>query len=91
MGNNKRGNKGGRDQGPPDLDEMFNKLRQSWGKFKRKGGKGPSLSSGGAIGFGVIAAIAVAVWFFTGFIPSVKLSVVLCYALANTTALLIRV
>ncbi len=91
-GNNNRGNKGGRDQGPPDLDEVFNKLSQKLGgKFGGKGGKGPSFSGGGAIGFGVIAAIAVAVWFFTGFIPSVKLSAALCYALANTTALLIRV
>ncbi|EEZ01403.1 FtsH protease activity modulator HflK [Vibrio mimicus] len=67
-GNNNRGNKGGRDQGPPDLDEVFNKLSQKLGgKFGGKGGKGPSLTGGGAIGFGVIAAIAAAVWFFTGF------------------------
>ncbi len=67
-GNNNRGNKGGRDQGPPDLDEVFNKLSQKLGgKFGRKGGKGPSLGGGSAIGFGVIAAIAVAVWFFAGF------------------------
>ncbi|EGQ7645394.1 FtsH protease activity modulator HflK [Vibrio cholerae] len=67
-GNNNRGNKGGRDQGPPDLDEVFNKLSQKLGgKFGGKGGKGSSFSGGGAIGFGVIAAIAVAVWFFTGF------------------------
>ncbi|ENM5815714.1 FtsH protease activity modulator HflK [Vibrio mimicus] len=67
-GNNNRGGKGGRDQGPPDLDEVFNKLSQKLGgKFGNKGGKGPSLAGGGAIGFGVIAAIAAAVWFFTGF------------------------
>ncbi len=31
-GNNNRGGQrpGGRDQGPPDLDEVFNKLSQSW-------------------------------------------------------------
>ncbi|MEF2485096.1 FtsH protease activity modulator HflK [Vibrio mimicus] len=67
-GNNNRGGKGGRDQGPPDLDEVFNKLSQKLGgKFGNKGGKGPSLAGGGAIGFGLIAAIAAAVWFFTGF------------------------
>lgn len=68
-GNNNRGGKGGREQGPPDLDEVFNKLSRSWGgKFGKKGGgKGPSFSGGGAIGFGVIAAIAVAIWFFAGF------------------------
>ncbi|ASU21309.1 FtsH protease activity modulator HflK [Vibrio anguillarum] len=67
---NNRGdkNKGGRDQGPPDLDEVFNKLSQKLGgRFGGKGGKGPSFSGGSAIGFGVIAAIAVAVWFFSGF------------------------
>ncbi|MBA5764616.1 FtsH protease activity modulator HflK [Vibrio sp. 404] len=68
-GNNNRGNKGGRDQGPPDLDEVFNKLSQKLGgKLGGKGGKGPSIGgSGGALGFGVIAAIAVAIWFFSGF------------------------
>ncbi|OIQ24165.1 FtsH protease activity modulator HflK [uncultured Vibrio sp.] len=61
-------NRGGRDQGPPDLDEVFNKLSQKLGgKFGKKGGKGPSIGGGGAIGLGVIAAIAVAVWFFSGF------------------------
>ncbi|KGY11047.1 membrane protease HflK [Vibrio tubiashii] len=68
-GNNNRGNKGGRDQGPPDLDEVFSKLSQKLGgKFGGgKGGKGPSIGGGGALGFGVIAAIAVAIWFFAGF------------------------
>ena len=62
-------NRGGRDQGPPDLDEVFNKLSQKLGgKFGNKGGNGPSLGGGGgAIGVGVIAAIAVAVWAFSGF------------------------
>ncbi|EGU37390.1 FtsH protease activity modulator HflK [Vibrio scophthalmi] len=68
-GNNNRGNKGGREQGPPDLDEVFNKLSQKLGgKFGGgKGGKGPSIGGGGALGVGVIAAIAVAIWFFSGF------------------------
>jgi membrane protease subunit HflK len=69
-GNNNRGNKGGRDQGPPDLDEVFSKLSQKLGgKFGGKGsGTGPSISGGGgALGIGVIAAIAIAVWVFAGF------------------------
>nr|WP_321459504.1 FtsH protease activity modulator HflK [uncultured Vibrio sp.] len=70
-GNNNRGGQrpGGRDQGPPDLDEVFNKLSQKLGgKFGKKGGGGSPLGGGGsAIGFGVIALIAVAVWFFAGF------------------------
>ncbi|CAM2816931.1 FtsH protease activity modulator HflK [Vibrio neptunius] len=69
-GNNNRGNKGGRDQGPPDLDEVFNKLSQKLGgKFGGgKGGKGSSIGGGGGtLGFGVIAVIAIAIWFFAGF------------------------
>jgi len=65
---NNDGNRGGRDQGPPDLDEVFSKLSQKLGgKFGKKGGNGPSFFGGSAIGFGVIAVIAVAVWFFSGF------------------------
>ncbi|EPF9621047.1 FtsH protease activity modulator HflK [Vibrio vulnificus] len=66
-GNNNRGGQrpGGRDQGPPDLDEVFNKLSQKLGgKFGNKGGRGPSIGGGGAIGFGVIAVL---VWVFAGF------------------------
>ncbi|HAS6258203.1 TPA: FtsH protease activity modulator HflK [Vibrio vulnificus] len=69
-GNNNRGGQrpGGRDQGPPDLDEVFNKLSQKLGgKFGNKRGRGPSIGGGGAIGFGVIAVIAVLVWVFAGF------------------------
>jgi membrane protease subunit HflK len=65
---NDNGSRGGRDQGPPDLDEVFSKLSQKLGgKFGKKGGSGPSFSGGSAIGFGVIAVIAVAIWFFSGF------------------------
>ncbi|CAE6888406.1 HflC and HflK could encode or regulate a protease [Vibrio sp. B1REV9] len=70
-GNNNRGGQrpGGRDQGPPDLDEVFSKLSQKLGgKFGKKGGGGSPIGGGGsAIGFGVIAVIAIAVWFFAGF------------------------
>ncbi|EKO3832223.1 FtsH protease activity modulator HflK [Vibrio harveyi] len=70
-GNSNRGGQrpGGRDQGPPDLDEVFSKLSQKLGgKFGKKGGGGSSIGGGGgAIGFGVIAVIAIAVWFFAGF------------------------
>ncbi|EGR2783385.1 protease modulator HflK [Vibrio parahaemolyticus] len=70
-GNNNRGGQrpGGRDQGPPDLDEVFNKLSQKLGgKFGKKGGGGSSIGGGGgAVGFGVIAIIAIAVWIFAGF------------------------
>ncbi|CAM3782639.1 Modulator of FtsH protease HflK [Vibrio aerogenes CECT 7868] len=66
--NNDHGNRGGREQGPPDLDEVFNKLSQKiGGKFGKKGsgGKGSSFPGGSIIGFSVI--IAVLVWIFSGF------------------------
>ena len=66
----KNNNRGGRDQGPPDLDEVFSQLSQKLGgKFGRKGGSGngPSIGGGGAISFGIIAVIAIAIWFFAGF------------------------
>ncbi|MGR5238481.1 FtsH protease activity modulator HflK [Vibrio alfacsensis] len=70
-GNNNRGGQrpGGRDQGPPDLDEVFSKLSQKLGgKFGKKGGGSSPIGGGGsAIGFGIIALIAIAVWFFAGF------------------------
>ncbi|MDR9830746.1 FtsH protease activity modulator HflK [Vibrio sp. FNV 38] len=71
-GNNNRGGQksGGREQGPPDLDEVFSKLSQKLGG-KFGGGKGGNSSStggnGGFLGFGVIAVIAIAIWVFSGF------------------------
>jgi membrane protease subunit HflK len=61
-------NKGGKDQGPPDLDEVFKNIMNKFGKFG--GGKGGSSSGGksfGGIGLSVIAAILVAVWVLSGF------------------------
>ena len=61
-GNN---NRGGREQGPPDLDEVFSKLsRKVGGVFGNK--KGPS-GSGSAVGLGAVAVLAAAVWGFSGF------------------------
>ncbi|WP_293746059.1 FtsH protease activity modulator HflK [uncultured Paraglaciecola sp.] len=61
-------NKGGRDQGPPDLDEVFKNLMNKFGKF---GGGGNSGSSGGkslgGIGIAVIFGILVIGWVFSGF------------------------
>ncbi len=63
-------NQGGREQGPPDLDEA---VRNLLGKLGFGGGnKRPSNSTsgnGGAAsrGLGVIAVIAVAIWFIAGF------------------------
>ena len=58
-------NHGGREQGPPDLDEVFSKLsRKVGGVFGSK--KGPT-GSGSAVGLGAVAVLAVAVWGFSGF------------------------
>ncbi len=58
------GNRGGRDQGPPDLDEVFGRLsRKLSGLF---GGKGPSLG-GGAAGVGVILTAGLVIWGISGF------------------------
>ena len=61
-------NKGGKDQGPPDLDEVFKNIMNKFGKFG--GGKGGSSSGGksfGGIGLSVILGIIVAVWVLSGF------------------------
>ena len=61
-------NKGGRDQGPPDLDEVFKNLMNKFGKF---GGGNSGGSSGGkslgGIGMAVIFGILVIGWVFSGF------------------------
>ncbi len=60
------GNRGGRDQGPPDLDEVFGKLsRKLSGLFGGK--KGPSFGAGGAAGLGIIAVVGLAIWGISGF------------------------
>ncbi|KLV04869.1 MULTISPECIES: FtsH protease activity modulator HflK [Photobacterium] len=61
-GNN---NRGGRDQGPPDLDEVFSKLSRKFGGFLGNK-KGPS-TGGSVAGLGAIAVLATAVWGFSGF------------------------
>jgi membrane protease subunit HflK len=71
--NNRGGNKGGGDQGPPDLDEALRKLQDKLsgifgGSGKRNSGNGGnSGSSSGAGFFVIIAVIAVLVWGGWGF------------------------
>ena len=63
------GNQGG-NQGPPDLDEVFRNLQKKFGSlFGGNSGRGGSnaSSSGGGIGFGLIAALIVFLWLLTGF------------------------
>jgi membrane protease subunit HflK len=61
-------NKGGRDQGPPDLDEVFKNLMNKFGKFGSGSGGGSSGGKSlGGIGMAVIFGILVIGWVFSGF------------------------
>lgn len=59
-------NRGGRDQGPPDLDDIFKNL---FGKFgKGGGGNGATPGKGvGGIGVSIVAGLLVAIWVISGF------------------------
>ena len=62
------GNKGRKQDGPPDLDEVFKKLNEKvTSLFGGKGGKsGGSGAEAGAKGLGVIAAVLLVIWFLSG-------------------------
>lgn len=60
-------NKGGRDQGPPDLDEVFKNLMNKFGKFGGGSGGSSGGKSLGGIGIAAIVGIAVIVWGLSGF------------------------
>ncbi|WP_088331242.1 FtsH protease activity modulator HflK [Lacimicrobium sp. SS2-24] len=57
-------NRGGREQGPPDLDEVFKKF---FDKLGFGGSNKPSGKGFGGIGIGLIAGILVVIWFISGF------------------------
>lgn len=60
-------NRGGRDQGPPDLDDMFKNL---FGKFSKMGGGGNGGGSGksmGKLGISLLVGLLVVIWFVSGF------------------------
>lgn len=68
------GNKGGREQGPPDLDDIFRKLSKKLGGLGGgKGGMGGGNSAQGPRGpmggriVGIVAAAAVIIWAASGF------------------------
>ncbi|MDA9556761.1 FtsH protease activity modulator HflK [Vibrio sp.] len=66
-GNNNK-DRGGKEQGPPDLDEVFNKLSQKLGGFGGgSGNKSGGSGSGGLAGLGIVAGLAGAIWFASGF------------------------
>ena len=62
------GNKGGKEQGPPDLGDVFNDLNKKFGGMF--GGKSGGTKGGGGLsgaGFMLIIALAVVVWGVSGF------------------------
>ena len=66
----------GRQQGPPDLDEILRKLQSRWGRvFGRRplgggrsggGRSGRGFGRGGALGAALVAVVAVAAWWLAG-------------------------
>lgn len=87
------GNRGGSNQGPPDLDEVVKKLQEKFGALfgGKKGGSGGSSvgGKGGALGIGLIAVVAVAIWFFAGIyiVDEGKRGVVLHFGAYSKTTL----
>ena len=79
------GNKGGKDQGPPDLDEVINNLSKKFGGIF---GGGSSKNSGGLSsgGFVFLLLIIVAVWAVSGFytIKEAERGVVLRFGLVHS-------
>jgi membrane protease subunit HflK len=63
-------NRGKKEQGPPDLDKVFQDLADKvggiFGGKPKPAGNGGSGGSGGKLGFGIVIAIMVIVWFFSG-------------------------
>jgi membrane protease subunit HflK len=58
-------NRGGKEQGPPDLDEV---LKNLFGKFSKSGGSGGgSGKSYTGMGLGLLVAIIVVIWGLSGF------------------------
>ena len=66
----------GRQQGPPDLDEILRKLQSQWGRvFGRRpagggrsggGGSGRVFGKGGFVGAGLVAVVLAAAWWLAG-------------------------
>ena len=68
----------GRQQGPPDLDEILRKLQTQWGRVfgRRPGGtgrsgrggsgRGFSFGRGGLVGGGLVAVVLLAAWWLAG-------------------------
>jgi membrane protease subunit HflK len=84
---------GGRDQGPPDLDEVVKKMQDKFGSLfggkKGGGGGGAGSGKGGSVGFGLIIIVAVVAWGLSGIyiIEEGKRGVVLQFGAYKETTL----
>jgi membrane protease subunit HflK len=83
---------GGRDQGPPDLDEVVKKMQDKFGSLfggKKGGGGGPGVGKAGSFGFGLIIIVAVVAWALSGIyiIEEGKRGVVLQFGAYKETTL----
>ncbi|MDC8829870.1 FtsH protease activity modulator HflK [Alteromonas gilva] len=78
-------NRGGRDQGPPDLDDVFKNLFGKLGKMGGGSGGGSGKKLGG-IGAAIIAGLAIVVYVVSGFytIREAELGVVLRFGEYNS-------
>jgi membrane protease subunit HflK len=76
---------------PPDLDEVIKKFQDKLGAIfgGGSGGSGSGGGKAGSLGVGLIAAVLVAVWFFSGFyiVDEGKRGVVLQFGAYNKTTL----
>ena len=84
------GGRGGGDQGPPDLDEVFRKLRNRFGGLfggRGGGGGGGGGARMGGTGIGLILVAAIAIWAISGIyiVDEGKRGVVLLFGEYQTT------
>ncbi|MDP2559727.1 FtsH protease activity modulator HflK [Psychrobium sp. 1_MG-2023] len=80
------GNKGGKDQGPPDLDEVLGNLSKKFGGiFGGKSGGGKQGGNFSGAGFALLLGLLGIVWFVSGFytIKEAERGVVLRFGLIN--------
>ncbi|KPJ91789.1 MAG: hypothetical protein AMJ53_10775 [Gammaproteobacteria bacterium SG8_11] len=85
---------GGRDQGPPDLDEVVKKMQDKFGslfggKKGGAGGGGGGAGKAGSFGFGLIIIVAIVAWALSGIyiIEEGKRGVVLQFGAYKETTL----
>ncbi|MFQ3235829.1 MAG: membrane protease subunit HflK [Paraglaciecola sp.] len=60
-------NRGGRDQGPPDLDELFKSILNKFSKFGGGGKNGAPDGKGFTVGLGLVVGLLLVIWSISGF------------------------